>query len=457
MAPGLPATGRGAGSRLLVKTRSDRHGLLTAAILMGLLVGAAVGEAVFRFSDGPTRAGLLQAFLFVGSTVFIGLLKMTLVPLVASSVIVGVASIGEPGQLGRIGGWTVVYYFTTMVAAVVLGVILVTSIRPGRGVDAAFRNARASAFAESGGAVEENVGRAAGTGLWGAFRNITEQLIPGNPIGAAARGQILPVISFSLMLGVVLTTVGPRGAPVLAFFEGIFAAVMQLVSWILWAAPLGVACLMAWTVGSIGTANLVGPLTLYVGTVLAGLVIHALIVLPLLLYWLARTNPFRFMYQMREALMTAFATASSSATLPATMESAVDRGGVSRRAAGFVLPLGATVNMDGTALYEAVAAVFLFQCYGIPLGATELLIVVVTATLAAVGAAGIPNAGLITMVIVVEAVNNSLGLSGAARLPLAAVGIIIGIDRILDMCRTAVNVWGDSVGARLITRIAPDG
>ena len=154
--------------------------------------------------------------------------------------------------------------------------------------------------------------------------------------------------------------------------------------------------------------------------------------------------------------MTAFGTSSSSATLPVTMKCAESNGGVSRRASGFVLPLGATVNMDGTALYEAVAAVFLFQCYGVPLGPTELAVVVLTATLAAVGAAGIPSAGLVTMVIVVEAVNNSLGLAGAQRLPLAAVGVIIGVDRILDMCRTAVNVWGDSVGARILTRIAPD-
>ena len=167
-----------------------------------------------------------------------------------------------------------------------------------------------------------------------------------------------------------------------------------------------------------------------------------------------RDSPWQFFQAMRPALLTALGTDSSSATLPVTIECAEGQGGCSRRASRFVLPLGATVNMDGTALYEAVAVVFLFQCFGIQLGGTELAIIVITATLAAVGAAGIPSAGLVTMVIVVEAVNASLG--GDKFLPISAVGIILGIDRFLDMCRTTVNVWGDAVGAKVITRIAPD-
>jgi Na+/H+-dicarboxylate symporter len=185
------------------------------------------------------------------------------------------------------------------------------------------------------------------------------------------------------------------------------------------------------------------------------LALHGFVVLPLILWFFGRANPFRYAFQIRQALMTAFGTDSSSATLPVTMEEAKKYGGVSKRAAGFVLPLGATINMDGTALYEAVAVIFLFQCFGIPLGPTELGIIAFTATLAAIGAAGIPSAGLVTMVIVVQAVNSSLG-SGTEHLPLAAVGMILGVDRILDMCRTTVNVWGDAVGAKIITRIAPD-
>ncbi len=190
-----------------------------------------------------------------------------------------------------------------------------------------------------------------------------------------------------------------------------------------------------------------------------GLFLHGAIVLPAVLLLFTRRNPFRYMWQMRRALMTAFGTDSSAATLPVTIESAEGEGGCSRKAAHFVLPLGATVNMDGTALYEAVAVVFLFQLYGIDLSFGELVIVVITATLAAIGAAGIPSAGTVTMIIVITAVNTVLRGQGVAEselLPIAAIGVILGVDRIVDMCRTTVNVWGDAVGAKIITKLAPD-
>ncbi|HUS39053.1 MAG TPA: dicarboxylate/amino acid:cation symporter, partial [Pirellulales bacterium] len=420
-----------------------------------LVIGFAVGQYFFSFADEATRLKAVDIFDFLGTTFFMNLLKMMLVPLVASSVIVGVASIGDPSSLGRIGSITILYYFATMVIAVVLGLALVTSIRPGKGIDPATREKGEEAYSEvddkKRGAIEE---RGAG-GLFGAFKNIASQMIPSNPIGAAAEGKILPVITASMLLGIVLTVIGPAGRPLLQVCEAIFAAVMKLVDWVILLAPFGVACLVAYTVAKMGGGGLLKPLFLYMVTVILGLAIHALVVLPLVLWIFGRTNPYRFMHQMREALMTAFGTDSSSATLPVTMDIAQELGGVSKRSAGFVLPLGATINMDGTALYEAVAVVFLFQCYGVELGVTELGIIAVTATLAAVGAAGIPSAGLVTMVIVVQAVNGALG-PGVEKLPMAAVGILLGVDRILDMCRTTVNVWGDAVGAKLITRIAPD-
>ena len=443
------------------------HTFITIGILAGLVLGAAVGQALYAGYAGEVPEGALEGFKFVGDTFFIGLLKMVLIPLVATSVIAGVASIGDPAQLGRVGGWTVLYYFTTMVAAVLLGVVLVSAVAPGdphhdgTGIGAEVIARGEAAYGREDDAKRRDIEKRAAAGqrgvagaVWASFRNITSQLIPSNPLGAAASGQILPVIAFSLILGIVLTSIGPPGRPVLDLVESLFAAIMKLVSWILWLAPVGVFCLVAWTIARLGGREVLSPLLKYMGVVLVGLAIHGLIVLPLVLLVIGRTNPYRFMHQMRQALMTAFGTDSSSATLPVTIASAEREGGVSRRAAGFVLPLGATINMDGTALYEAVAVVFLFQCYGIVLGPTELAVIVITATLAAVGAAGIPSAGLVTMVIVVEAVNNSLG--GDKTLPLAAVGIIIGVDRILDMCRTTVNVWGDAVGAKLITRIAPD-
>lgn len=431
-----------------------RHTIITVSIFAGLVIGTVVGEFLYRRHGGQVPVGWLEGFSFVGNTFFMGLLKMVLVPLIATSVIAGVASIGDPTRLGFIGMSTVVYYFATMLMAVVIGVVLVTSLSPGRGIDVDFRDDQVNQFEASGSTAQERVAGASGKGLWGAVQNITSQLIPSNPIGAAAQGKMLPVISFSLLLGIVLTVIGPRGQPVLRVIEGIFAAIMKLVEWILYLAPIGVLSLVAWTVARIGIANLAGPLLKYILTVLIGLALHGFIVLPVVLLMFGRTNPYRYMWQMKDALMTAFGTDSSSATLPVTIETAQREGGVSKKSAEFVLPLGATVNMDGTALYEAVAVVFLFQCFGIELGMTELLIIVFTATLAAVGAAGIPSAGLVTMVIVVEAVNGSLG--GDKWLPLAAIGIILGIDRILDMCRTTVNVWGDAVGAKIITKIAPD-
>ncbi|MBI1374129.1 MAG: cation:dicarboxylase symporter family transporter [Phycisphaera sp.] len=435
--------------------------LLTWLILAGLLIGCGVGEALFRAYDGQVPAGITGGFEFVGNTFFMSLLKMVLVPLVASSVIVGVSSIGDPSQLGKVGGCTLAYYFTTMAMAVILGVALVSMIQPGdphrdgAGIGKEIINKGEEAYASESQDTRKHIEKTGEGGLVGAFKNIAQQLIPSNPIGSAAEGQLLPVISFSLLLGVVLTAIGDAGKPLLRVFESLFTAIMKLVDWILWLAPIGVLALVAWTVARIGINSLFGPMLLYVITVLAGLAIHAFIVLPLILWLFVRSNPYVFMHQMRAALMTALGTDSSSATLPVTIESAETEGGCSKRAANFVLPLGATINMDGTALYEAVAVVFLFQCYGIELTGVQLAIIVITATLAAIGAAGIPSAGLVTMVIVVQAVNGSLG-ADAPHLPLAAVGIILGIDRILDMCRTTVNVWGDAVGAKIITRIAPD-
>ena len=465
--------------------KNSRQNILTALILLGLVLGVVVGEVIFRGVEsqeavieavelapgqfGPETVEAAESSLasyqraidalhFVGDTFFMRLLKMILVPLVVASVIVGVTSIGDPSQLGRVGGWTLLYYFSTMFIAVILGIVMVTAISPGSDFPDEFREREVAAFQDaeaSGGATQQRVASASGTGLWGAAKNITQQMIPTNPIAAAASGDILPLIAFSLLFGIALTVIREKAAPVIAFFEAVFAAVMKLVDWILWLAPIGVFCLVAWSVARIGMNSFVGPVGKYMLTVVAALGIHAFITLPVVLFIFARTNPFRFMWQMKDALATAFGTDSSSATLPVTIETAQEQGGCSKRASEFVLPLGATINMDGTALYEGVAVIFLFQAFGIDLTTTQLAIVAITATLAAVGAAGIPSAGLVTMVIVVEAVNGSLG-EGVPALPLAAVGLILGVDRILDMCRTTVNVWGDAVGAKIMTPLVPD-
>ena len=393
----------------------------------------------------------------IGDIILIRPLMLLIIPLVLVSVVCGVCSIGDPSRLGIVGGSTVVYYLSTMLIAVTIGAILVTFFEPGELSDpaqAAALRADAATQLEGNAAINERARAAEEESVGSAWLNIIDQMLPANAVGAMASGQTLGVIFMALLLGLALAAGGEKTAIARDFFDALFDAIMRIVGWVIWLTPIGVFMLVAWTVGTIGFAALVGPLAKYIGTVLIGLVIHGVVVLPLILWLFARTQPYRFMWQMRRPLFTAFGIDSSSATLPVTIEAATTEGGCSKRSANFVLPLGATVNMDGTALYEAVAVVFLFQLYGIDLSMTELLVVVITATLAAIGAAGIPSAGIVTMVIVITAVNQSLG--GEPRLPVEAIGIILGVDRIVDMCRTTVNVWGDAVGAKIITRIAPD-
>lgn len=270
--------------------------------------------------------------------------------------------------------------------------------------------------------------------------DILLEIVPTNLFQALASGDILPIIFFSLLLGTALTVIGERGAVVQRFFEGAFEAVLRIVDWIMWLAPLGVMALLATTVAEMGI-DLFATLFKYVVTVLVGLAFHGVITLGVVLWTFGGIDPWRYAQQMARALMTAFSTDSSSATLPVTME-CVEQAGISNRVSSFVLPLGATVNMDGTALYEAVAAMFIAQVYGIDLSFSQQVVIFLTATLAAIGAAGVPSAGLVTMIIVLRSVG----------LPLEGIGILVGIDRLLDMCRTTVNVWGDAVGARIIAR-----
>jgi len=436
----------------------SRSNLLTVLILIGLAGGVILGQwlHVTVGADDPRALDWLRD---AGDLILIRPLTLMIIPLVFASVVVGVTSLGDPSKLGRVGGATLIYYFSTMFVAAVLGAVLVTAVEPGVGLPAdqvaSLRADGERSLAERSD-LRTNVGAAETLGVSGAWMNIVRQMVPSNVFSEMTSNRPLGVIVAALLFGLALAATGQRAKPAIDFFNAVFAALMTLVLWILWLTPIGVLLLVAWTVGTIGLSALVGPLSKYMLVVVVGLLIHGAVILPLVLWFFGRTNPFRFMWQMRRALLTAFGTDSSSATLPVTIQTAETEGGCSKRSANFVLPLGATVNMDGTALYEAVAVVFLFQLLGIELSSAELIIVVITATLAAIGAAGIPSAGLVTMVIVITAVNRSLAGRGVEALPIAAIGILLGVDRILDMCRTVVNVWGDAVGAKLITRIAPD-
>ena len=265
-----------------------------------------------------------------------------------------------------------------------------------------------------------------------------------------ANMEILPLIVFSLVFGGVLTTIGEKGLIVIRVFDGINEAIMAIVHLLMWIAPIGIGALIAGRLGEAGGFAGFWPqlqtLGAYAGTVILALLIHGLIILPLTLRFLAKTSVMAYAKVMSAPLLTAFSTSSSSATMPLTIENLIEKGKLSRRTVSFVIPLGATINMNGTALYEAVAAVYIAQTYGIELGLGETLIVLLTATLSAIGAAGIPEAGLVTMIIVLKAVD----------LPIEGVSLILVIDWFLDRCRTTINVWGDSVGAAVIDRLEDD-
>jgi Na+/H+-dicarboxylate symporter len=431
--------------------------ILGLLVLAGFVLGVVIGQVVlYRGEAGALGEHWIRQ---AGELVLLRPLQILVVPLVFVSVVVGAASIGAPSRLGVVGGATVVYYVTTMLMAATLGTALAASARPGA-IDAAaaapLTSNATAAYARSGlpEAVPQVQGKEGAT-LGRAFMDVLEQLVPPSIVDEMLQGRTLGMIAFALLLGLALAAGGEKTAAAVRFFEALFDALMRLVGWVMWLVPPGVFMLVAWAVGNVGLDNVMGPIAKYIAVVGGGLAIHMFVVLPLILLIFARSNPLRFMLQMRVALMTACATDSSSAALPLTMECAVGRATCSRRASGLVLPLGAAMNRNGTALYEAVAAVFLFQLYGIELEFSQLLVVAITATLVAIGAPGLPSTGLLMIVIVINAVNTSLG-DPARVLPLEAIGVIVGVDRLVGMCGTTVNVWGDAVAAKIMSRIAPD-
>jgi Na+/H+-dicarboxylate symporter len=388
--------------------------------MVGMLAGGICGWA---FGER------MLAVKFLGD-LFLNALKMMIVPLIVASMISGVASLGDVRRLGRTGLVTIGYYFLTTGVAVAIGIILANLIQPGAGVTPTAHE------------LPSMVGEKTYTVV-----DVIVNMIPENVFAAAAETNVLPLIVVALVFGGILTTLGEKGKPVIRFFEGVNAAVLKLVYLVMMFAPVGVFALVSTKLGAAGGGEAfwgeLYKLGKYAFTVIAGLAIHGLIVLPLLLFLLGRRNPFKYAFNMLTAFATAFSTSSSAATLPVTMRLVETRNKVSNEAASFVLPLGATVNMDGTALYEAVAAIFIAQAYGIDLTAAQQVVIFFTATLAAVGAAAIPEAGLVTMVMVLTAVG----------LPVEGIGAILAIDWFLDRCRTTVNVWGDTVGAAAVDRL----
>ena len=361
---------------------------------------------------------------------FLNTLKMLVIPLIVSSMIVGIAGLGDIRKVGRAGTNTIIYFLSTTGFSVVAGLVVVNIMQPGQGVELTTE-------------IPDKVAGKASVGI----TDILKSFVSPNLIHSMAEMDILPVIIFSLVFGGVLTTLGEKGRLVISVFDGINAAIMKIVHLVMYTAPLGVFALVASKLGAAGGGDMFLAELLKIGefaaTVIMGLLFHAVVILPAILYFVAKKNPLTYFKNMSPALTTALSTASSSATLPVTLECVEEENKISRRTTLFVIPLGATVNMDGTALYESIAAIFIAQMVGIHLGFGEQVLVFLTATLAAIGAAGIPEAGLVTMVIVLQAVG----------LPLEGIGMLLSIDWFLDRLRTSVNVWGDSIGAAVVDRL----
>jgi len=363
--------------------------------------------------------------------IFMKSLKMVVAPLILTSIASGVANIGSGGDLGKLGLKTISYYLLTSILAISTGLFMVNIIQPGVGADI--------------GLEQEVKGLSIATE---SFGDTLINIIPENIFEALVNNQMLSIIFFALLIGFFITKLSEQNETfLLTGVNAGFELMMKITSLIIKFTPFGVLGIVAVTVAdqSGDSAALIGiskRLGLYMITVLAALIVHSMIVLPLILNFFAKIKPLLHLKSMSIPLLTAFSTSSSSATLPLTMEAIENKAGASNKVTSFVLPLGATINMDGTALYECIAAMFIAQAYGIELSFVEQIIVVATSLLASIGAAGIPMAGLVMISVVLTAVG----------LPLEGIGLILAVDRILDMFRTAVNVWSDSCGAILIAK-----
>ena len=392
----------------------------------GLLYLMITGIVLGIFS-GWMYGSKMLAVEWIGE-MFLDALKMLVVPLIISSMIVGIAGLGDIRKVGKTGLIALGYFMMTTCMAVAIGLVMVNIIEPGVAVEMTVEQ------------VPEKVAGKEAVGI----TDILKTFVSPNLVQSMVKMDILPLIIFSLIFGGVLTTLGEPGKRAIEFFDTINSAIMKIIHLLMYFAPFGVFALIASKLGAAGGGDLflaeLAKVGKYAATVISALLIHGIVVLPIILYLTTYRSPFIYFKNVTEALTTAFSTASSSATLPVTIECAEKNNRVSRKSALFVLPLGATVNMDGTALYESVAALFIAQMMGIHLGFGEQLIVFLTATLAAVGAAGIPEAGLVTMVMVLQSVG----------LPLEGIGMLLSIDWFLDRCRTTVNVWGDSIGASVV-------
>lgn len=399
---------------------------LNNQILLGAISGALLGLWLAQLGreSAISQNGMYTAKL--AGTLFTDLLKMVLIPLVFTSIVVGVANLRAHQQMNRVWQVTLIFFMSTMALAVVLGLAAANLFQPGRELPVAMFQDAMQNF------------QATQMSLPEFFAHFLHSLFQ-NPVAALAQGNVLAVVIFALLLGIALVVGGERYRNILTLMQEFLELILMLVGWIMRLAPLGIMALVLQLVATQDT-GLLTVMIKFVAVVLSTTLLHGVVVLPLILYLMTGVTPYKFWQGAREALITAMATSSSAATLPVTLRCAEQHLHVKRDVAGFVIPLGATVNMDGTALYEAVAALFVANLVGVELTVMQQMIVFVTAMLAAMGAPGIPSAGMVTMVMVLQSVG----------LPAEAIAVLLPIDRILDTVRTMVNVEGDLVGSLVV-------
>ncbi|CAM2855773.1 dicarboxylate/amino acid:cation symporter [Moritella viscosa] len=381
-------------------------------IVIGMILGITVG---IIFGED---AAILKP---IGS-LFVNTIKMLIVPLVFCSIIVGITSMQDTSKMGRIGFKAVMFYLISTAVAISIGLLLGNLLQPGAGLELVAQ--QAEAVKETASLAETIVG-----------------LVPTNPVGALAQGHILQIIVFAVALGVSLTLIGEKGKPAISVFESLAEAMYKLTDLVMKLAPYGVFALMAWVAGKFGLALLL-PLMKVIGAVYLGSILHVLGVYSALIVFIAKLSPVQYFRGIVDAQVVAFTTTSSAGTLPVSMKCARENLGVSKSVSSFVLPLGTTINMDGTALYQGVTTLFVAQAFGIDLGMPEYITIILTATLASIGTAGVPGAGLIMLTLVLTTVG----------LPVEGVALIAGIDRILDMARTTVNISGDIAASVIIAK-----
>lgn len=398
---------------------------LSTQIFIALLIGALFGVVIHYWipSSYIKDTVIVEGVLYVVGQGFIRLMQMLVVPLVFCSLICGSMAIGDTKTLGKVGVKTIGFYLVTTALAVCVALGSALLINPGRGLDMdAVQKGTVSSSTEA-------------TSLVDTLLNI----IPKNPVQSMANGDMLPIIVFALFVGIMLAKLGTRGSVVANFFSQFNDVMMEMTMAIMKIAPIGVFCLIARTFATVGFSAF-APMLKYMGNVTLALAIQCLIVYQILLFVFTRLNPFKFIKKFLPVMGFAFSTATSNATIPMSIDTLSKKMGVSKQISSFTIPLGATINMDGTSIMQGVAVVFIAQAYGIPLTMGNLATVVVTATLASIGTAGVPSVGLVTLAMVL----NSVGL------PTEGIALIMGIDRILDMIRTAVNITGDAVCTTIV-------